>query len=333
MVGSSFTHSCSDWRDGTYEHFKEWAVKQFGLKDLDSDDEGEVPVHMQKAKDIAFERNREGEYILPDMSNYRTIRQRQRVVRGYIGAVYSMSFQPPGLCFLIQMTGEFTGNSRAAFPYSLASKEDQTIFSPECVPEGFTLSDPDHLSGVKIVALYSHWWRRQQKGLSPLIILNASPNHGANGKKKSANSKEKKKLEYVEIDDDEPDKEGDGEGSQEKSLDGNDDEEIPPAVKFGPPGRKAKKIIPIPTQDPPQATEPPIAGPSTLPPPKDSPKKRIGKRKQPAKVKATIAGNMKNGGRPATRASSKMNPTREKEPVNTVSDSSKPGNHWTLTLC
>ena len=161
MVGNSFTHSCSDWRDGTYEHFKEWAVKQFGLKDLDSDDEGEVPVHMQKAKDIAFERNREGEYILPDMSNYRTIRQRQRVVRGYIGAVYSMSFQPPGLCFLIQMTGEFTGNSRAAFPYSLASKEDQTIFSPECVPEGFTLSDPDHLSGVKIVALYSHWWRRQ----------------------------------------------------------------------------------------------------------------------------------------------------------------------------
>ena len=65
-------------------------MKQFGLKELDSEDEGEVPVHMQKAKDIVFEKDREGEYILPDMSNYSTIRQRQRVVRGYIGAVYSM---------------------------------------------------------------------------------------------------------------------------------------------------------------------------------------------------------------------------------------------------
>jgi hypothetical protein len=72
MVGSSFTHSRGDWRDGTYKHFKEWAVKQFGLKALDSDNEGEVPVHMQKAKDLAFERIDNGVYILPDMCNYQT---------------------------------------------------------------------------------------------------------------------------------------------------------------------------------------------------------------------------------------------------------------------
>jgi hypothetical protein len=46
---------------------------------------------MQKAKDIKFQKNEEGEYILPDMSNYRTIRQKQRFIRGYIGAIYRMS--------------------------------------------------------------------------------------------------------------------------------------------------------------------------------------------------------------------------------------------------
>jgi hypothetical protein len=58
---------------------------------MESDDEAEVPVHMQKAKDIKFERNKEGEYILPSMSDYGTVRQMQRVIRGYIGAVYRMS--------------------------------------------------------------------------------------------------------------------------------------------------------------------------------------------------------------------------------------------------
>ncbi len=93
MVGNAFTHSYSDWRDGTYENFKEWAVKQFGLKDLDSDDNAEVPVDMQKAKDIAFKKNKNGVYILPEMADFKTIRQKQRVIRGYIGAVYSMFFQ------------------------------------------------------------------------------------------------------------------------------------------------------------------------------------------------------------------------------------------------
>ena len=48
IAGNSFTNACSDWRDGTYENFKEWAVKEFSLKELESDDEADVPVDMQK---------------------------------------------------------------------------------------------------------------------------------------------------------------------------------------------------------------------------------------------------------------------------------------------
>lgn len=88
MVGNSFTNSCADWRDGTYDNFKEWAVRQFGVKDLESDDEAEVPVDAQKAKDIEFEKNKKGYYVLPPIVTFKTTKQRQRVVRGYIGAVY-----------------------------------------------------------------------------------------------------------------------------------------------------------------------------------------------------------------------------------------------------
>jgi len=45
---------------------------------------------MKRAKEIKFERNpKNGEFILPPISDLRTIRDRQRVVRGYVGAVYS----------------------------------------------------------------------------------------------------------------------------------------------------------------------------------------------------------------------------------------------------
>jgi hypothetical protein len=67
-------------------------VNQFGLKDLDSDEEADIPVHMQKAKDILFERNKKGIYKLPHTSDFKTIRQRQGVVRGYIRAVYHTCF-------------------------------------------------------------------------------------------------------------------------------------------------------------------------------------------------------------------------------------------------
>ena len=87
-VGNAFTKSCNTWRDGTYKNFTEWAVRQFGNKDLDSGDEVDIPADMQKSKDIVFEKNEQGHFILSPMENYNTIKQRQRVVRGYIGAVY-----------------------------------------------------------------------------------------------------------------------------------------------------------------------------------------------------------------------------------------------------
>jgi hypothetical protein len=88
MVGNAFTNSHNDWRTGTYEYFKDWAVTQFGLKDSESGDDSEVPLQYQKAKDIVFERNDDGELVLPPSDRLKTIRQKQRVIRGYIGAVY-----------------------------------------------------------------------------------------------------------------------------------------------------------------------------------------------------------------------------------------------------
>jgi hypothetical protein len=72
--------------------FGDWARKQFGAKEMDSDDEAEVPAHMQKAKDIQFEVNKKGYFILPPKTDIKTIKGRQRVIRGYIGAVYRASF-------------------------------------------------------------------------------------------------------------------------------------------------------------------------------------------------------------------------------------------------
>jgi hypothetical protein len=88
-VGNSFTNYCKEWKDGTYENFKDWALKQFGAKEFDSDDDIEVPVNFQKAKDIEFKKNKAGNFILPPMEKFKTNREKQRVVRGYIGAVYS----------------------------------------------------------------------------------------------------------------------------------------------------------------------------------------------------------------------------------------------------
>jgi hypothetical protein len=88
-VGNSFTTAYPDWREGTYENFKSWTLKQLGTRDPDSDDDEEVLVQYQKAKDIEFETNEIGDFILPPLQNYKTVKQRQRVVRGYIGARYS----------------------------------------------------------------------------------------------------------------------------------------------------------------------------------------------------------------------------------------------------
>jgi hypothetical protein len=90
-VGSSFTTAHKDWNEGMYENFKAWSVKQFGLQDLESGDEADVPVNFMKAKDISFEKNRHGAFILPPFQNYSKVKERQRVIRGYVGAVYSKS--------------------------------------------------------------------------------------------------------------------------------------------------------------------------------------------------------------------------------------------------
>jgi hypothetical protein len=158
-LGNGFTNSCPDWQEGTYENFKEWSLKQFGVKELDSDDNAEVPVNFQKAKDIHFEKNSEGHFILPPFQNFTATRQRQRVVRGYIGAVYHLSIYLIHLnfFFLIIAIGEFTQNKQAAFPYALAAKEDQAIFSADSVLDDFILSDPDHLTSPQINPLYHHW--------------------------------------------------------------------------------------------------------------------------------------------------------------------------------
>ena len=55
----------------------------------DSDDEGDIPVRFQKAKDISFRRKKNGTLLLDPMSEFKTVKDRQRVIRGYIGAVYS----------------------------------------------------------------------------------------------------------------------------------------------------------------------------------------------------------------------------------------------------
>jgi hypothetical protein len=104
------------------------------------------------------------------------------------------------------------------------------------VPEHFRLGDPDHLGSFQIDSLYSHFLKRQSKGLQPFIILNSSPNHGK-ATKMSEKARGKKKTEYVEVDTDDPEveeeKTGDdllGETSQE-DTDGADEDDRPPERK------------------------------------------------------------------------------------------------------
>ena len=64
-------------------------VKQFGFEELDSEDEMDLLVDAQKAKNLIFEKNENGDFIILDKSNFKLIHQKQRVVWGYIGMVYS----------------------------------------------------------------------------------------------------------------------------------------------------------------------------------------------------------------------------------------------------
>jgi hypothetical protein len=112
--------------------------------------------------------------------------------------------------FLRHILGDFTGYPRSSFPYMLASKDDQSIFSVDSVPDGFILIDPDHLNAFKINSLYNHWLTRQKKGLAPFVILEASPMHEPFRKKskKTVKAKGKGKMKYVEVNSDEAEVEG-----------------------------------------------------------------------------------------------------------------------------
>lgn len=142
--------------------------------------------------------------------------------------------------------GEFTGYKRAGFPYLTAAKDGQDIYSPDCVPEGFSLMDPDHLTGFKITKLYNHWLLRQKKKKEPFIILKPGPLHQGMVKK-SEKSKGKEK-EYVPVstdDEDGGDASDGGEGKKNQSgFEGGEqsdkeDEEVS-LPKIGPP--RTKKV-------------------------------------------------------------------------------------------
>ena len=153
--------------------------------------------------------------------------------------LYSFNF-----FFLTLRIGDFTEYRKAAFPYSIAAQETQNIFSWESVPEGFVLSDPDHLKASQIDALYNHWLKRQSKGLKPFVILNSIPQHAGLKKKMSKKAQGKRKMDYVEVDTEDGDVASEagisgGEGKSSRGGgkfsgdDGKTEKSTPP--KFGPP--------------------------------------------------------------------------------------------------
>jgi hypothetical protein len=179
--------------------------------------------------------------------------------------------------FLTPTAGNFTGNSRAAFPFTLAAREDQTIFSLDSVPENFSLSDPDHLTAAQINELCNHWLARQRRGLAPFVVTNASPLHAVPAKPMK-NGKGKEKMKYVHVNTDD-------ESVVEEEEDGNVRDEAegePQALKYGPPTGRGLK-------NPPSLrfAEKPIAeaGPSHRKAPKAS--KDVRKAKKPKQVEET----------------------------------------------
>lgn len=210
--------------------------------------------------------------------------------------------------FLTRTVGDFTSNSIAAFPYMLASQEDQNIFLKDCVPRGFSLNDPDHLNMSQIDALYAHLLARQRKGLPPFVVLNAGPLHAVSMKKSAASSKKsakgkgKQKMEYEEVNSEEEDVSENVDGPSDGGLDGgaSDDDiaaaeesetEIPRA---GPQVGTASssKLAPNPI---------PRAGPSKPAVSKQTPQKKAASAKQAKAKKAfgLVSLNRKNSFRSA----------------------------------
>ena len=216
----------------------------------------------------------------------------------------------------------------------MAAKDDQTIYSEDCIPDGFILSDPDHLNSTQIEALYNHWIGRQKKKLSPFVILNAIPQHQRTVKK-SSKAKGKRKMEYVEVgSNDEEVKSEDGEEQEEEEEDqaevGNDpgdweefdevkdeEKEVSPEPKYGPPIGMTKKYQPSTELDlRPNAA----AGPSKIHPPKHTSKKTLKQTNRedpvapssiPRKKKPTKKKDETPIKRPNTRNSAKRKPEEE----------------------
>jgi len=150
----------------------------------------------------------------------------------------------------------------------LASKPQQQIYSPLCVPDGFTLSDPDHLKTSQIDTLYRHLLKRQSKGNTCFKILKSIPHHGV-ARKLSEKAKGKKKAGYVEVnsDDDEVKSLEDEQPTEEEDENRkeNGEGDVTPLVKIGPPGRKGPKSSPDANIE---QTPPQVAGSSKTPLPK-----------------------------------------------------------------
>jgi hypothetical protein len=143
---------------------------------------------------------------------------------------------------LMDRTGQFTDNKSAAFPYSLAAKDDQEIFDARCVPEDFVLSDPDHLPGAQITSLYLHWVARQRRKVPAFVVLKPGPLHQA-APKKSMKAKGKRKMEYVEVDSDDEEVKSAGEkDEQEQEEQRLDQDDIAPRMKFGPPKKLGTNV-------------------------------------------------------------------------------------------
>jgi hypothetical protein len=223
-----------------------------GLKESDSDDDAEVPVHCLKAKDIQFVENDDGHFILPPLHNYRTVREKQRVVRGYIGAVYRMSFSPIFVIFLLtDSAGQFTDQKSAAFPFILAAKDDQEIYDPVCVPDDFVLSDPDHLTVNQISSLYRHWEARQDRNLPPFVVLKPGPNHQAAPRKSRKGKGKERQIDYEHVSTDDENAKSLREGERQWREEQDDEEDISRRVKFpGPKGRTDGRNVAGPSKHP-----------------------------------------------------------------------------------
>ena len=105
---------------------------QFGVEELDSNDKSEVPAHLQKERDLPFNKKDHRVFILPPMHNYKTICQSRGLFEDIFGLFIIRHFLP-FFNFLTLETGEFTGHAKATFPYLLVAKDGQMIYLPDCV--------------------------------------------------------------------------------------------------------------------------------------------------------------------------------------------------------